>query len=71
MTTITNQEIQSFRSQLTDYPEGIKALDIIQECDGHLEDAIALITLRETAQEPDRGLDLLQKSHKKGIKRLA
>jgi hypothetical protein len=65
MTTITDQEIESFRSQLADYPEGIKALDIIQECDGHLEDAIALITLRETGQEPERGLsDWLEKSRK-------
>jgi len=65
MTTITNQEIESFRSQLAGYPEGIKALDIIQECDGHLGDAISLITLRETGQEPERGLsDWLEKSRK-------
>ncbi len=65
MTTITYQEIESFRSQLADYPERIKALDVIQECDGHLEDAITLITLRETGQEPDRGLnDWLGKGRK-------
>ena len=56
-TTITGQEVESFRLQLADYPERVKALDVIQECDGHLEDAITLMTLRETGQEPDRSLD--------------
>jgi len=65
MTTITEQEIESFRSRLADHPEGIGALDIIKECGGNLEDAIALITLRETGQEPERGLsDWLEKSRK-------
>ena len=65
MTTVTPQEIEQFREQLRDYPEAIAALDVIQECDGYLEDAVTLLIMRETGQEPDRGLnEWIQKSRK-------
>jgi len=62
MTTVTPQEIEQFREQLRDYPEAIAALDVIQECDGYVEDAVTLLMMRETGQEPDRGVsEWLQK----------
>lgn len=56
MITVTPEEINQFRSQLTDYPERLAALDTIEECEGYLDDAITLLIMRETAQEPDKGL---------------
>lgn len=65
MTTITPEEIEQFRQQLRDYPEVSTALDVIQECDGYLEDAVTLLIMRETGKEPDRGVDeWLQKCRK-------
>jgi hypothetical protein len=62
MTTVTQEEIQQFREQLRNYPEAIAALDVIQECDGYVEDAVTLLMMRETGQEPDRGVrEWLQK----------
>jgi hypothetical protein len=62
MTTITQEEIDQFREQLRDYPEALASLDVIQECDGHLEDAVTLLMMRETGKEPDRGVgEWLQK----------
>ncbi len=62
MTTVTPEEIQHFCSQLANYPEAIAALDAIQECDGYVEDAVTLLMMRETGQEPDRGVgEWLQK----------
>lgn len=38
------------------------ALDVIEECEGYLEDAVPLLLMRETGHEPDRSLnDLLEK----------
>lgn len=65
MTTITSEEIERFREQLRDYPEAIIALDVIQECDGYLEDAVSLLMMRETGKEQDRGAyEWLQKCRK-------
>jgi hypothetical protein len=62
MTTVTPEEIEQFREQLRDDPEAIAALDVIQECDGYVEDAVTLLIMRETGQEPDRGVrEWLQK----------
>lgn len=62
MATVTQEEIQQFREQLRDYPEAIAALDVIQECDGYVEDAVTLLMMRETGKEPDRGVgEWLQK----------
>ena len=55
MTTVTLQEIEQFRAQLTNYPGAITALNVVEECDGHLEDAITLLAMRDMDKEPDRG----------------
>jgi len=57
MTRVTQAEINQFREQLRNNPEAIAALNVIQECDGYLEDAVTLLMMRETAKEPDRGVD--------------
>ena len=57
MTTVTQEEINQFREQLAGYPEAIAALDVIQQCDGYVEDALTLLMMRETGKEPDRGVD--------------
>lgn len=31
MTTITQSEIEQYRSQLQEYPDALKALDVLQE----------------------------------------
>jgi hypothetical protein len=62
MTTVTTQEIAQFRIQLADYPAAIAALDGVEECGGHLEDALTLLIMRETDREPDRGFsEIVQK----------
>jgi len=62
MITVTPEEISQFRRQLANSPEALTALDTIEECDGYLDDAVALLVMRETAQEADRGLiDWLEK----------
>jgi hypothetical protein len=53
MTTVTTEEIAKFRSQLADYPEAIAALDMIEECEGNLEDAATVLAI-ELGQETDR-----------------
>jgi hypothetical protein len=57
MITVTPEEMSQFRSQLANSPEALVALDTIEECEGYLDDAVALVVMRETAQEPDRGLN--------------
>ena len=65
MTVLTQEEITQFCSQLAEYPEALAALDAVQECDGYLEDAIALLLSRETGKEPTRGMsEIWQKCRK-------
>ncbi|MEB3341492.1 hypothetical protein [Okeania sp.] len=45
MTTITQEEIENFRSQLANYPEALAALDEIEEEKGDLEFATEIIAL--------------------------
>lgn len=54
MTVVTQEEIENFREQLRDYPEAIAALDEIEACEGHLEDAAVVLAI-EAGQEPERG----------------
>ncbi|MBE9200578.1 MULTISPECIES: hypothetical protein [unclassified Nodularia (in: cyanobacteria)] len=51
MTTVTSQEIALFRSQLADDSEAMEALDLIEDCDGDLEDAAMTLAIR-AGQEP-------------------
>lgn len=55
-TQLTSEEIQQYREEFKDYPKALDTLDVIQECDGNLQDAIILISMRETGREPDRAL---------------
>ena len=49
---ITSQEIAQFRSQLADYSEALKALDIIEDCEGDIEDAAISMAI-QSGQEPN------------------
>ncbi|MEA5502171.1 hypothetical protein VB735_03415 [Halotia wernerae UHCC 0503] len=53
MTQVTSREIALFRSQLTDDPVAMEALDLIEDCDGDLEDAAMTLAIR-AGQEPER-----------------
>ncbi|MBW4562041.1 MAG: hypothetical protein KME32_12970 [Mojavia pulchra JT2-VF2] len=53
MTTVTSQEIAQFRSQLADDPRGLAVLDLIEDCEGDLEDAAMTLAIR-AGQEPER-----------------
>ena len=65
MLTVTSEEIEQFRSQLLPYPAAISTLEVIQSCDGYLDDAIVLLMMREMEQEPDRSLnDLMRRCQK-------
>ena len=60
MSTVLNQEeLKNYRQQFAESPEAIAALDVIEhDCEGHLEDAIILLMIQETNQEPDRAFEL-------------
>lgn len=54
MTKVTAREIALFRSQLADDPRAMEALDVIEDCEGDLEDAAMTLAIR-VGQEPERG----------------
>ncbi|MDZ8187044.1 MAG: hypothetical protein RMX96_19630 [Nostoc sp. ChiSLP02] len=53
MTKVTPKEIAQFRSQLADDPSDMEALDLIEDCDGDLEDAAMTLAIR-AGQQPER-----------------
>ena len=53
MTQVTPAEITHFRAQLADYPTALTALQMIEDCDGDLEDAAISLAIR-AGQEPQR-----------------
>jgi hypothetical protein len=53
MTIVTSQEIAQFRSELANNPEAMKALDVIEDCEGDLEDAAIALAIR-AGQQPQR-----------------
>ena len=53
MTTVTSQELAQFRSQLTDNTTAMEVLDLIEDCEGDLEDAAMSLAIR-AGQEPER-----------------
>ncbi|MFN6570040.1 hypothetical protein [Dendronalium sp. ChiSLP03b] len=53
MTQVTSQEIALFRSQLADDSIAMEALDLIEDCEGDLEDAAMTLAIR-SGQEPER-----------------
>ncbi len=52
MVIITSQQIAQFRSQLAEYPEALKALDAIEDCEGNIEDAAISLAI-QAGQEPN------------------
>lgn len=52
MPTLTTQEIAQFRSILASYNEALQALDMIEDCEGDLEDA-ALSLAIQVGQQPE------------------
>jgi hypothetical protein len=66
LTKVTPEEIAKFRAELSDYPnlDAIAALDVIEECEGYLEDVVPLLLMRETGTEVDKSFgDLLERCH--------
>jgi hypothetical protein len=53
MTIVTSKEIAQFRSQLSAEPLALQALDIIEDCEGDLEDAAMTMAIR-VGQQPER-----------------
>jgi hypothetical protein len=53
MTKVTSKEIAQFRFQLADDPSDMEALDLIEDCDGDLEDAAMTLAIR-AGQQPER-----------------
>ena len=51
--SLTSQEIAQYRSQLANYPEALESLDIIEDCEGDLEDAAVSLAIH-AGQQPDR-----------------
>jgi hypothetical protein len=63
MVILTTQEIAQFRSQLSEYPTALEALDTIEDCEGDLEDAAISLAI-QVGQMPttsDNWLDGLAK----------
>ncbi len=51
MIVLTPEELNQFNACLADYPDALKALQEIEDCDGELEDAAISLSLR-AGQEP-------------------
>ncbi len=63
MIELTSTEIEAYRSALADDPISLTALEMIEDCEGDLEDAAIALALR-VGQEPDQSdqwLDRLAK----------
>ncbi len=50
---LTSTEIAHYRSELSSIPDALRALDMIEDCEGDLEDAAIALAL-QVGQEPDR-----------------
>lgn len=53
MITVTLEEIERYRVELADHSAALKALDMIEDCEGDLEDAAIALAL-QVGQEPER-----------------
>ncbi|MBD2460371.1 hypothetical protein H6G89_04875 [Oscillatoria sp. FACHB-1407] len=53
MVTLTAIEVDEYRTALADDADALRALEVVEDCDGDLEDAAIVLALR-TGQEPDR-----------------
>jgi hypothetical protein len=52
MTLITTEQIAELREKLADYPEALKSLDAIEDCEGDVEDAAMNLAIK-IGQQPD------------------
>lgn len=52
MTTVTPQEIARFRSTFANYPQAMQGLDLIEDCEGDLEDAAMTLAIK-AGQQPE------------------
>lgn len=52
MVILTSQEIARYRSELADFPKALEALDMIEDCEGNIEDAAISLALH-LGQEPN------------------
>ena len=52
MITITQSEIEQYRSQLQEYPDALKGLEMLEACEGNLEYAADAIGI-ESEELPD------------------
>jgi len=59
MTLVTQAEVEQFREQLKDYPEALATIDILEDCEGNLEDTAQVIVLE--AGEEEVQAELLEK----------
>ncbi|MCC3473321.1 MAG: hypothetical protein JGK38_23995 [Microcoleus sp. PH2017_15_JOR_U_A] len=55
MTTITQSEIEQYHSQLQEYPDALKALDVLEECEGDLEYAAETLAIESGELDDDLG----------------
>ena len=53
MIVLTLSEINQYRSELANDPEALRALDMIENCEGDVEDAAIALAI-QAGQEPDR-----------------
>jgi hypothetical protein len=50
---VTSEEIEQYRTELADDPIALRALEMIEDCEGDLEDAAIALALH-VGQEPDQ-----------------
>jgi len=55
MTIVTPAEIEQYRSQLQAYPDALKALDVLAECEGDLEYAAETIAIESGELQDNLG----------------
>jgi hypothetical protein len=58
MIIVTREEIEQYRTELAGEATALSALDMLEDCEGDLEDAAIALALR-VGQEPDRSEDWL------------
>jgi hypothetical protein len=59
MITVNSDEIERYRAELADDTTALQALDMIEDCEGDLEDAAIALAL-QAGQEPDRSEQWLE-----------
>ncbi|KKD36761.1 hypothetical protein [Limnoraphis robusta] len=66
MVILTSQEIAQFRSQLSEYPQALEALDTIEDCEGDIEDAAISLAIQvgQTPTTSENWLDGVAKRYR-------